>query len=91
MKLRFNNANLQLISRNFLSNNYAQFEKKREILSHTKKIFREINSLVTSLVKTENVAFTKFVREKFRNFQTVFPEVCTRKSLPHKIFFVKSI
>ena len=66
MKLRFNNANLQLISRNFLSNNYAQFEKKREILSHTKKIFREINTLVTPLVKP--VVSRNFCQKCVREF-----------------------
>ena len=43
--------------------------EKREILSLTEKIFREINSLVTSLVK--DVEFTKYLLKSvivnFRN------------------------
>ena len=48
---------------------------KNAKLSLTEKIFREINSLVTSLVKTvlSRNFCQKCMRENFRNFHTVLP------------------
>ena len=55
--------------------------EKREILSH-RKIFREINSLVTFLVKT--LLSRNFGQKSVRKF-LVFPH-CTEFSLTKKIF-----
>ena len=70
----------KLISRNIrdkkvavkFRNFHAQCAKREILLHSTKNIFREINSLVTSLIK--NVIFTKFssksVRENLLFFRT---------------------
>ena len=58
------------VSVKWITNTQCHNVERREILSH-QKIFRQINSLLTPLVKpliSRN--FCKKLREKFRNFHT---------------------
>ena len=65
--------------------------EKREIVYQSPKIFREINSLVTSLVKTvlpRNFC-QKCVRENFHNFHTVSCTVWKLREFSLTLFWQK--
>ena len=67
--------------------------KKREILSnHTEEIFREINSLVTYLVKSllSRNFCQKCVRENSRNFHTVNSSKNGQKWAVRTKYFISS-
>ena len=87
------------ISRNFCQNckrkipqfpHCGEHSVENEKISLTKKIFRQINSLVTYLLVKMLISRNfcqKSVRENFRNFHTVPYTVWKNTKFSHRIFF----